>query len=786
MDDQQLRAREVPERDHGVDLVLDGRIDRELADPLAQQCVGGGRQPARGRLGVSERELDEAQRTAMMRDEGLVAQALGDREAAERVAARRGGAAHPRIEQLADDEARGVLLLAGGLRTEPARLLGELERTPPVPCAPFEVGEVEDDLARTRRLLPGGMEGVERPVQDDAGLTQRVRVHERLGQRDRRRRLAERRGQEALDRDGPARLRRDAPAAQHRHVADLCERGREQRLIAGELGEVGRRARVGGAALEVTADPLDDTEPQVRDGAQAVVVGGLVDRAQAQRRGEREVGLLGWDPGEQRERFRAHGSRLQDLDRLGQQDPRVRGIARGGIGLGRRDRAAPARVRIPRGRQPRGGLCQAPRGRRRAARGRHGRDARELRRDRRVRDLHRQREMQRMGLLAGVARRQARVDLPPALGPHVGVDARREQRMREHQRRAVLPQHALRDRRVDRALEPLLRGDPPDRVGAPVEERRHDDEQLADALRQRLQALMHELLEARGHGQGLVGRLPGAATLQGTCDLQRVEGIAARALVQAPQHRPGRRHPELLGEQPVQLVEIQRPQREALHHVRLRHAGQPERQLGLLGAAPRDEQADGLVAEAAGRVLEHRRRRRVEPLRVIDGDGHRRLRGERAQHAEERTGQRARVGRRAVGLLQQQRNLQCAPSRAGQRGQRLVQHTLQQVRQSGERQRHLGGGRGAAQHPAAGGVRERHALVPERGLADARLALEDECRGVAAERGERRERRPLPVASDHGCRAVPHMPSIPSRVDTRARVAVGSSLTGRSQACCAK
>ena len=123
--------------------------------------------------------------------------------------------------------------------------------------------------------------------------------------------------------------------------------------------------------------------------------------------------------------------------------------------------------------------------------------------------------------------------------------------------------------------------------------------------------------------------------------------------------------------------------------------------------------------------LERAQRRAVEPLHVVDGHDDRALGGKGLEEAEEAHGRRPRV-RLPVGLGAQQRDVEGASLRRGQvvlqLGVRLCDEIGQ--RRVGERRLRLGGPRDEDAEPPPGGAGKR--LAPDRRLADAGLAVEDE------------------------------------------------------------
>jgi hypothetical protein len=143
----------------------------------------------------------------------------------------------------------------------------------------------------------------------------------------------------------------------------------------------------------------------------------------------------------------------------------------------------------------------------------------------------------------------------------------------------------------------------------------------------------------------------------------------------------------------------------------------------------RCQDADRLDREAPQREPEHPRRRGVHPLQVIDGDKDRAALGEQPEHGQERHRHGALVGRSAGWLPPQCGECERSLLRPGQLRQRLVDHGVQQIAQGGVGQPGLRRARPARQHDVFTPGCGADALQPDRGLADAGVAFDQQsCR----------------------------------------------------------
>src|SRR5207302_3496777 len=102
-------------------------------------------------------------------------------------------------------------------------------------------------------------------------------------------------------------------------------------------------------------------------------------------------------------------------------------------------------------------------------------------------------------------------------------------------------------------------------------------------------------------------------------------------------------------------------------------------------AQPRRKHVHGLAVDPPQRELEHNRRGRVEPLHVIDRDEQWLPGVQDAEKRQQRRRHRTRLGWLVSGFLQEKRNSQRAPLRAGKSSD-LVRDRLEEIRERRERE----------------------------------------------------------------------------------------------------
>ena len=265
-----------------------------------------------------------------------------------------------------------------------------------------------------------------------------------------------------------------------------------------------------------------------------------------------------------------------------------------------------------------------------------------------------QREVSRP--LLGVADHagETAMQTPPLGGTDRRVCGRGEQRMAE----ADLAVRQLDDARLKRLLQ--RQGVAQDRFGRP-RKRRCCGEDLACAQRQHFEALAQDRLERLRDGQGTAGLDPSPSRLQGAHQLERVERVPARGLVDSVERRPCEGHVEPASKEPVQRTDAQRTEPDP-DELEIGPA-QAERRLTFTFACYTlgQQQADRFLRQSPRHELEHERRWWIQPLHVVYRHEHTSLSGQLPKEAQARSRDRPLVRWRPLLLRQQERRLKGPP-----------------------------------------------------------------------------------------------------------------------------
>jgi hypothetical protein len=237
--------------------------------------------------------------------------------------------------------------------------------------------------------------------------------------------------------------------------------------------------------------------------------------------------------------------------------------------------------------------------------------------------------------------------------------------------------------------------------------------------------------------------------------------------VDAPERRTARRAVEALRDQAPEVAELERRERqrhEPIAQPALELAA--ERPAGAGAAGEQDPHRQ--VEQPRQRECQHPRRRRIEPLLVVDGHHHRLVRGEAAQQAEQSAAHRLGIRGRDLRRLQVQRRAQRVPLRSRQVGQPLVRHAVEQIAQAGEGQRGVGLAGFAGEHARRD---EPEHFAPQRRLADPGRALDHHRPRFEARSEDLADPLALRLPSDHT-----HRRDTRRRSDPTAGAGRGTSL----------
>ena len=164
-----------------------------------------------------------------------------------------------------------------------------------------------------------------------------------------------------------------------------------------------------------------------------------------------------------------------------------------------------------------------------------------------------------------------------------------------------------------------------------------------------------------------------------------------------------------------------------------------ERRSRKLRRAHRDDAPDGFLAEAAKRELDYGRRRSIEPLEVVDRAYDLRLAGQRAQQREKSGSDDPTFGRPCRSGAEE-RGVETDPLRLGQSCEELVGHVGEQIREPREAKPGFRLGRPCDQHAGAVRTSTLDRRLPQRRLADSRLAADRQGAGPLG--GQEESRRP--------------------------------------------
>jgi hypothetical protein len=250
--------------------------------------------------------------------------------------------------------------------------------------------------------------------------------------------------------------------------------------------------------------------------------------------------------------------------------------------------------------------------------------------------------------------RQTSVDVPASRPIGGLVDGCRQERVREPDPIQV----ELDDACVQGRKQPGFAADPRGCLhdaGPRVSMRRGRQQVFAARPRQREDAPVHELLQRLGDGQRLARGDGRSGPVQRADDLERVERVSARGLMDLGQQRTRKRKPELLANEMMQCAEVEGADPDGDETFAGKRAANLRDEHARGRSARCEKNADALVPQTSRRVAERPRGGGVEPLDVVDGHEHRAPGGQAAEHVQHGDADRVRIRiRPPVALVEQE------------------------------------------------------------------------------------------------------------------------------------
>ena len=222
------------------------------------------------------------------------------------------------------------------------------------------------------------------------------------------------------------------------------------------------------------------------------------------------------------------------------------------------------------------------------------------------------RQVPRSLLRVGDDTREHVVDSAAFVLCRAAVDARRQQWVRETDPSTPNLEDSRIQRRRDHPL-PILDGMREDVRGG-MTERGDDEEPAASVLWERREASLDKLPNRLGNRQRTCAVAGGR---RGGRELECEERVAPRRLVDPDQRRPVKRQAEPAADDPADGAQRERRHGQPLDSDRRERRLDCRRQ--RLSLSTRCDNDNRLIRQAAEREREDVRRRRVEPLRIVNG-----------------------------------------------------------------------------------------------------------------------------------------------------------------------
>jgi hypothetical protein len=354
----------------------------------------------------------------------------------------------------------------------------------------------------------------------------------------------------------------------------------------------------------------------------------------------------------------------------------------------------------------------------------------------------------RAQLLVGDDACELEPELPPLALGRVRLRGRWQERVRRTDTVALEHEEPCLGAVVDGAGA----GDPgqlgPTQIGAEGE--RHQDP--ADGARQAFDSSAEQVVDRVGN-RDLVADRRHPLLDERTAELEREQRVSRRRLEHPAGHVQGEHLRETLGQETPRRAEAERADVHSLQTPCL------ERALEGPGVArsPREEEPDRVGVEPPRGEGQRVCGWSIEPLDVVDRDHEGRIRGKRAQGVQHTDRDGVRLGADACRLGPEEGHVQGVQLRRRQAAYLFELDVVEEVDQRRERELRLGAARPGREHTKPPRPRFLDTGLPERRLADAGPADEDEAApgGVVGERAEHGKLRP---AADHTRAAVSRRP----------------------------
>jgi len=418
-------------------------------------------------------------------------------------------------------------------------------------------------------------------------------------------------------------------------------------------------------------------------------------------------------------------ARWKPGDDVLEQNARPIGVARLEVALGGLGRPPPA-CGVGGGRQPTRPLPELGRALRGAAR--PGPPGSLLQRCRDLRIGIGRGEGEVPGAFVGIVDdlRQPGVERAPRRRRRLGIDDRSEERVRE-------PDPLARHLDDSRGLRLLKRGRPAlatcrllNELDRRAREGRDHERDLARLSRKAGEPLPEQLMQRRRHRQRVSSDEWNVPRDQRPPELEREKRIATRDPLQLGERRAQELPLQARPQQPVDRRQIERTERDPRDATGIEGRLESERKR-IPGSGPlREQEANRLLAQAPRRERKRVRRRRIEPLHVVDRNDKLACLRKPTKDAEEAQRDGPTKQRTATRFASQERHLERVALRLGKPRQHIIVDVLQEITQGRERQRDLGLDRPAAQHASSPLLRRGNALPPQRRLPDPDRAVKQE------------------------------------------------------------